>query len=403
VRVSIVVPGRWHAFDLARELGELGHLGQLITTYPKRIVRRYGVDDQAVVSLASTEVLRRAVWRLPPGHIDAVISRQLLSRFARQAAARLEPCDVVVAWSGVGAPAFARAAKWGALRVCERGSSHIVEQEQILAEEHLLHGMPWLPWGDAGRRLDLDDYEAADIVSIPSLFVKRSFLAQGYPEDRLLLAPYGVDLNSFRAGPGPGGLARIVFAGSLSIRKGVGYLVAGFRRAALENSQLWLIGGETRETRDLLGPTDANVRLFGHVAQDRLPDLYRQGSAFVLPSVEEGLALVQLQALACGLPLICTTNTGGEDLLQMSLPDGAEPESLVADVTRYPAGYLVPVRRPDSIAVALQDLHASPDRLAAMRKAAEGVASRALSWRASAERRVTAYQEVAARLGRSLA
>jgi glycosyltransferase involved in cell wall biosynthesis len=400
VRISIIVPGRWHAFDLARELSRLGHLQQLITSYPRRIVHKYGVPDQTIVSLPATELVRRAAWRLPvKGRMDAATSRWLLTTFARQAARRLDPCDVVVAWSGVGKPAFEKAAAWGALRVCERGSSHIMEQEDILAEEHRLQGLPWADWGPVGRELDLNDYAAADIVSIPSLFVKRSFLKQGFPEDRLLHSPYGVELNQFRPGPGSGSIPRVAYAGSLGVRKGVGYLTEGFRLAGLPRSELWLIGGKTTETPRLLGNLDDRIRLWGHVPQPQLAELYGQCSAFVLPSVEEGLALVQAQALACGLPLICTTNTGGEDLLRMSLGAGMEAEALRGDILRYPAGYLVPIRRPDSIAGALHDLYMRPGRLAGMRAAALTAAAQALTWTACAQRLVAGYREAGSRQG----
>jgi len=63
----------------------------------------------------------------------------------------------------------------------------------------------------------------------------------------------------------------------------------------------------------------------------------------VLPSVEEGLALVQAQAMACGCPLISSTNTGGEDLFT----DGVE-------------GFVVPIRSPEAIAARLQQLADDP-------------------------------------------
>jgi glycosyltransferase involved in cell wall biosynthesis len=400
LRISIIVPGRWHAFDLARELNHLGYLQQLITSYPKRTVQKFGIPDQVVVSLPVTELLRRASWRLPlPQRTDAAASRWMLRAFASAAARRLDPCEVVVAWSGVGRPAFRKASAWAALRVCERGSSHINEQESILAEEHRLQGLPWTAWGRSGRALDLDDYAAADIVSIPSLFVRDTFIKQGFPEDRLLHSPYGVDLKQFRPGLGSGSTPRVAFAGALGVRKGVGYLLEGFRRAELRGSELWLIGGRTRESGQLLGDLDDNVRLWGHVPQGRLAELYGQCSAFVLPSVEEGLALVQAQALACGLPLICTTNTGGEDLLRMSLRPGSGPERLSGAILRFPAGYLVPIRRPDLIARSLRDLYMYPGRLADMRAAAIATAAKAFTWAEYAQRLVDGYREAGARLG----
>ena len=50
------------------------------------------------------------------------------------------------------------------------------------------------------------------------------------------------------------------------------------------------------------------------VPQDQLSAFYAEADAFVLPSREEGLAVVQVQALATGLPLVCTYDSGGKDL-----------------------------------------------------------------------------------------
>ncbi len=73
----------------------------------------------------------------------------------------------------------------------------------------------------------------------------------------------------------------------------------------------------------------------------------------VLPSIEEGLALVQAQALACGCPVICSTNTGGEDLFS----DGVE-------------GFIVPVRDPTALADRMQRLADDPALQETMREAA---------------------------------
>jgi glycosyltransferase involved in cell wall biosynthesis len=74
-----------------------------------------------------------------------------------------------------------------------------------------------------------------------------------------------------------------------------------------------------------------------------------------LPSIEEGLALVQAQAMACGCPVVCSTNTGGEDLFT----DGVE-------------GFIVPIRDPIALAARLQRLADDPDLQRSMREAALG-------------------------------
>jgi starch synthase len=83
----------------------------------------------------------------------------------------------------------------------------------------------------------------------------------------------------------------------------------------------------------------------------------------VLPSLEEGMAMVQAQALACGCPVIASTNTGGADLFT----DGRE-------------GYVVPIRDPTAIAERLTRLHDDPALLEEMSAAAVACVSGIGGW-----------------------
>ena len=77
--------------------------------------------------------------------------------------------------------------------------------------------------------------------------------------------------------------------------------------------------------------------------QDRLAAIMSSSHVMILPSIEEGLALVQAQAMACGCPLISSTNTGGEDLFS----DGVE-------------GFVVPIRSPEAIELASSNSPTTP-------------------------------------------
>ena len=59
-----------------------------------------------------------------------------------------------------------------------------------------------------------------------------------------------------------------------------------------------------------------NVFFKGHYPQNRLYELYSEGTIFVLPSLADGFAMVVSQALACGLPVIVTTHTGAKDIIK---------------------------------------------------------------------------------------
>jgi glycosyltransferase involved in cell wall biosynthesis len=68
---------------------------------------------------------------------------------------------------------------------------------------------------------------------------------------------------------------------------------------------------------DCLFPNNKQYTSYGFVDQTKLIEVYSQAHLLVLPSREEGLALVQVQALACGLNIVCSDRTGGADLRGM--------------------------------------------------------------------------------------
>jgi glycosyltransferase involved in cell wall biosynthesis len=130
----------------------------------------------------------------------------------------------------------------------------------------------------------------------------------------------------------------------------------------------------------------------GHVPQGELPRHYHDASVFATASIEEGQAMVQAQALACGLPLVCTGNTGGEDLLMV----GGEGRETAPGIREYPAGMVVPPRSPESMAGALRRLAGEPRLLMAMAAAAAKLAQADLSWRRYADANLRQYEAMVA-------
>jgi starch synthase len=159
-------------------------------------------------------------------------------------------------------------------------------------------------------RRELWGYEFADVVSIPSRHVERSFLERGFPVEKLFRNPYGVDLTMFPPTTKPRNqVPTLLFAGTWSLRKGCDVLAK-----AIEDQPWRLIHVGT--IGDAPVPKLANFKSRGMVPQSKLAELYAQADVFVHPSREEGLSVVQAQALSCGLPLVCTDRTGGEDLAE---------------------------------------------------------------------------------------
>jgi alpha-maltose-1-phosphate synthase len=138
----------------------------------------------------------------------------------------------------------------------------------------------------------------------------------GLPSNKIHVIPYGVRLEQFtRTGEPPTDRFEVLFAGNVTLRKGFPYLLEAFAKVRHGAKRLRVAGSVHPDMKSVLGrlPQD-RVEFLGSVPQERLAQLMSTSHLLVLPSIEEGLALVQGQALACGCPVLCSTNTGGEDL-----------------------------------------------------------------------------------------
>lgn len=260
----------------------------------------------------------------------------------RCACATLPPCNLFMGLSCSGLRAGLKAQRRGGIYICDRGSSHIRYQDQILTKEYARQGQSFVGIHPRVIAKEEQEYAAADMITVPSTFVKRSFLEMGVAETKLRVIPYGVSLTRFHpvGEPDPDSFD-VLFVGAASIRKGVRYLLEGFEALTHPRKRLTFVGAVLPEVEALIGEFSRRLPItcLGAVPQPALKEIMSRSHVMVLPSIEEGLALVQAQAMACGCPVIGTTNSGAEDLLR----DGVE-------------GFVVPIRDAGAIAERLQCL-----------------------------------------------
>lgn len=393
MKITIVVGGRWHAFDLARELHQAEHLHKLITNYPRWFAKRWGIPTEKVVCMPLTFWLVRLIYKFGGEALMMRCQWRVHHWFAKRAVQHLNGSELIHGWSQWSEPSLLWAKQRGIPTVLERSSAQIKEQSRLLREEHSRLGLSWTPTHPLIEAMELREYDLCSTVAVPSLFVERSFRQRGFSAAKLYRNTLGVDLSHFQPPATPPrppeqeGL-RLIYAGSLSVRKGIPDLLEGFRLANLEKAQLTLLGGSTPELAALVAGQPADVVVLGHRPQSELVQHYGRAHCFVMASIEEGMAMVQMQALACGLPLICTTNTGGEDLLRMQ---GVTPVNGPMNIKRFPAGFVVPINCPAAIAWCLQQL---PELWEQQRKAALELAKSNLSWGAYGKRAIALYKEL---------
>lgn len=309
MKIAIATKGRFHVLDLARELAALGHDVTLYSCVPKARAAAFGLRIANHVWLLPLVAPYLAAERYAPRNLAQAASSRGTAKLDRAVAALLRPCDVLIAMSGIFLETLKAAKRrYGATVVLERGSRHIVSQDRIL------RAMP----GGAGADpfsipRELDGYAIADVISIPSRHVAESFLAEGIEEQQLMVNPYGCDLAMFPPTTRTGTPERtLLFVGTWSRRKGCDTLLDAWR--ALDGVRLLHVG----PVGDLALPADPGFEHVDAVSQEQLSQFYTQADVFVLASREEGLALVQAQALASGLPVVCTTRTGGADLRDLT-------------------------------------------------------------------------------------
>ncbi len=378
--LAILALTRFHMFDLARVLRQLGCRVRLLTGTP-----RFKIDedlkDIARIRpwlVGSLALAQRLGVRLPYQRWWEWASWSDLARWARR---HLKGVRLLDALSNCGLEAGRFVKENGGAYICNRGSSHILYQKRILEEEHARWGAPPPDFPQWVADREMEEYETADAVVVPSTFTRRTFLEMGVPPEKVYLCPYGVDLSFFQPLPKEDGIFRVLFVGGFSNRKGIGYLFEAVRPLVQAGRmEVWLIGGPNPEAREVLARNrDLYINQGWHPRKE-LSWFYSQGSVLVLPSIEEGLALVQAQAMACGLPVIATTNTGAEDLFT----DGME-------------GFIVPIRDPLAIREKIEWLLDHPQEREEMGRAALCRVQSLGGWRTYGEKCLAMYRQVMAR------
>lgn len=179
-----------------------------------------------------------------------------------------------------------------------------------------------------------EELAIADRVLAPSTVVRDSLVEHGVPAERIRVVPYGVDTARYTPPAelkGPPARLRVVSVGELSQRKGLSFLFGVAR--LLPDVQFDVVGWNVKKLPEA---PPANVALHPNVP-DIVPYL-RAADLFFFPSLLDGFGLVVLQAMACGLPAICSTNAGAVDVIDEGVDGSIVPARDVAAMCDAIAG-----------------------------------------------------------------
>ena len=381
-RIAISSICRGHLYALARELERRGQLAAVYSGYAKKLLAREEFGAGRVFTYPWVHMPYMAAVRTGwlPAEIEQRVLRVDYTSYERFVARNLVDADIFHGLSCHNLRPGLLAKERGARYVCDRGSSHIEYQDRILREEGERVGIPVRPIDPVVIERERAEYEASDRIFVPSMFAAKTFREKGIDSGKLWSFPYGVNLTRWRRiSVSRDKTFRVVYLGSLTLRKGIHDLLAAFRKAALPKAELVLIGTRSAETTRLLERYSggANLIFTGPLHHDRVLEWFSRSNVFVLPSIEDGFGLVLLEAQACGLPVIATENTGGPDVI-------VEGQN----------GYVVPIRSPDVIAERITYLYRERDHASTMGENALASVAKFNGWSEFAERMIRHYERL---------
>jgi alpha-maltose-1-phosphate synthase len=157
----------------------------------------------------------------------------------------------------------------------------------------------------------LRDLELADRILVPSEHIAATLVRFGTPAEKIRVVPYAADTRRFRPDPAKrhDATCTFLFAGGITQRKGIKYLLEAWRRVRRPGWRLQLLGSLPRDPGPIRGYL-GEVEHLGQFAHAEVPARMAAADVFVFPSLFEGSAVVTYEALASGLPCLVTPDAG---------------------------------------------------------------------------------------------
>jgi starch synthase len=310
-KITVIVNGRFHAFDYAAELNKIGVLYRLISTMPYCKAKKFGISRERYRSLFLLEILKKVSQIFFKRDLPFVFYSKLFNFLAL----RHVPIDsdAIIVNAGYALEIFQNKKLFGIKKILDRGSTHAISNIKLnrLAAEY--HSVSWKPNGKRFLNRELFEYDIADKILVPTSFVKDTFKENGIADEKLLKIPYPLSLKKFDGlqKNANGKSKSILFVGQISPLKGIGVLVDAMKlvREKLLDVELCLVGPMNQMTK----PSVIDfpwIKYYGVQKGQDLYDRYIEASVYCMLSFQEGMSLTLAEAAFCKLPIVATLNSG---------------------------------------------------------------------------------------------
>lgn len=350
-QIIVAHPGKQHSFYMATAIKNAGWLYKYITIvyYKKSSLTKLITDhllkgqtfkkakSRECKELLDSEVEQLDEWK---GLVTLLLSRIAnLDKFARlwnvctassfykkvMKIVKKNKTDVVIVYDGYSDRHLDLITESNIIKIMDVSFASRQYLKQLFNKEIKEYGVEELKrtslelWNDRWMKNDLMATKNTDYFFAPSNFVKKSLEYCGVEPNKIYIIPYGVDTNKFvykETFYNPNDKLKLLYVGEISYRKGLHRLLKIVSKYP-DSIQLKLCGHIDKSLKlyeDYKG--EKNIEFLGFVTHDQLSDEYTKADVFVFPTLGEGYGLVVLEALSCGLPVICSDRAGGNDVIQ---------------------------------------------------------------------------------------
>jgi len=314
MKVIISVPGRFHIFNLARELYKKGYLKKIITGSPLFVVKNENLPENFIYSIPVSYIYflkskLRFLNHFIPYSFEAVMFDYIASRY-------INGVDIFHGFPNWMLKSSIEAKKRDIIVVAEGSSTHILHRERLLSEEYKKLKIPYKPHDTLEIKRQIQEYEIADYIFAASEFVRKSFIEYGINEEKIIKIHYGVDDIFFKE------IKRekkdeIIIVSTIGVRKGTHLLLEAYRRLKKEDKRLrlHLLGFFREDMREIIEINKDIIDFIGSIKKKELPEYFSKVDIFVQMSLEEGFSIMILEAMASELPVVVSENTGTSEII----------------------------------------------------------------------------------------